>query len=68
MNSLKQKINERLDELQWMMEGNEHLKDKDRAIELIASLSKFWSVLREEDKDYVQCAQHAIEEGMEWNI
>ena len=68
MNSIRQKINERLDELQEMMESNQHLKDRDAAVDLVNSISKFYTVMREEDRDYLQCCIHAIEEEMEWNI
>ena len=61
-------INQRLDELQQLMEANQHLKTQELVYELTLEISKFWSVLSEEDRDYVQCAQDAIEEGREWNV
>lgn len=66
--TVREKINTRMDELQEMMESNLHLKDPDRVMAHTWTISKFWSVLSEEDKDYVQCAQHAIEEQTEWNV
>ena len=63
---LREKINHRLDTLQEMLENNEHL-DKPQAAEgLIYRISPFWSILSEEDRDYVQAAQHAIEDGVKW--
>ena len=47
---------------------NYHLKNPDEVYELTTQISKFWSVLSEEDKDYVQAAQYAIEEKQEWKI
>lgn len=64
--SLKEKINNRLNDLQLELESGNHLTDSDRVVELIDSISKFWSVLSEEDKDYIQAARHAIENRMEW--
>ena len=49
-----------------MMEANEHLTDPDKAIGLTHRISPFWSILSEEDREYVQCAQDAISEGWEW--
>ena len=63
---LREKINHRLDTLQEMLENNEHL-DKPRAAEdLINRISPFWSILSEEDREYVQVAQDAVEEGWKW--
>ena len=65
---LQQKINERMDDLQAAMENDEHLKDPERIYEITTSVSKFWSVLSDEDKDYIQCAQHAIEDKLPWGV
>ena len=64
--SLKQKINLRLDTLQNLMESNYHLQDPTKVYELILNISKFWSILSEEDREYVQGAQYAIEDKMIW--
>lgn len=68
MESLREKIDQRIDLLQQMMEANHHIKNPTRVYDLTLEISKFWSVLSEEDRDYVQCAQHAIEEEMEWRL
>ena len=66
--TVKDKIKERMDQLQEWMERNYHLEHPDDVIDLIQSVSKFWSVLSEEDKDYIHGAQYAIEEKMEWKV
>lgn len=66
--SLRDKINERMDELQKLMESNEHLSNPDKVELLIASVSKFWSALSEEDRDYIHGARYALEEKMEWKL
>ena len=63
---LRDKLNERLDLLQKMMESNEHLTNPEEAYALTMKISFAWSVLSEEDREYVQCAQDAITEGWEW--
>tara|TARA_B100001287_G_C22358341_1_gene378547 strand:- start:121 stop:342 length:222 start_codon:yes stop_codon:yes gene_type:complete len=65
---VQKKINERMDILQSWMEKNYHLKRPEVVKEHIESISKFWSVLSEEDRDYIQGCQYAIEEKMEWNL
>jgi hypothetical protein len=60
------KIKERMDKLQKWMESNYHIDHPNEVYELTTSVSKFWSVLSEEDRDYIQAAQHAIEDKTEW--
>ncbi len=55
-------------ELKNWMESNHHLKNKEEVYELTLNISKFWSVLSEEDRDYIQAAQYAIDKGIEWRI
>jgi len=61
MQNLKDKINQRMDILQDWMEQDYHLKRPEVVYDHTLSISKFWSVLSEEDKEYIQCAQDAIE-------
>ena len=63
---LREKINYRLDTLQEMLENNEHLDKPKAAEDLINRISPFWSILSEEDREYVQVAQDAVEEGLKW--
>ena len=65
-NALLKKIEERMDMLQAQMEDNVHLENENTVIATIDSLTKFWSVLSEEDKDYILDAQTAIDDGMKW--
>jgi len=66
--SLRVKIKERLDNLQMMMESNQHLHNNAEVEDLINEISKFWPGLKEEDRDYIQAARFAVEEKLEWNI
>jgi len=65
---LRQKIKSRLDYIQELMESNYHLEHIDEVYDLTLEVSKFWSILSEEDREYIQCAQDAIEEGRSWNV
>lgn len=64
--TVKEKIEQRLNELQSILENDQHLQEPEKTNELIDSISKFWSVLKEEDKEYIQSARYAIEHGKEW--
>ena len=61
MQNLKDKINQRMDILQNWMEQDYHMKKPEVVYDHTLTISKFWSVLSEEDKDYIQCVQDAIE-------
>lgn len=66
--SLRDKIKTRMDGIQDMMESNVHLENPIKVEEAIAGVSKFWSALSEEDRDYIHGARFAIEEKMEWKV
>ena len=55
-------------ELKNWMESNHHLINKEEVYELTLNISKFWSVLSEEDREYIQAARYAIDKGIEWRI
>jgi len=65
---LTEKITQRMDDLQRMMENNIHLTNPDKVEIQISSVSKFWSALDDEDRDYIHGARHALEEKIEWRI
>jgi hypothetical protein len=66
MSDLRTKINLRLDELEDMMNSNQHLTEPELVSEKADSIGKFWSVLSDEDKDYVDGVRWAIEEKVVW--
>lgn len=68
MSELKEKINNRMDVLQKMMEDNFHLQDPQAVNKQIESVSKFWPALSDEDRDYIHCSKDALTEQKEWNI
>ena len=65
---MQEKITKRMDILQNWMENNYHLKRPEVVKEHIQTISKFWSILSEEDRDYIQGCQYAIEEKYEWKL
>lgn len=67
-NPIEKKIKQRMDILQGWMEENYHLKRPEVVLEHIETISKFWSVLQEEDSDYIQGCRFAIDSQMEWNV
>ena len=68
MSNTKNLINTRMDHLQKLMEGQAHIDRPEYTLDIISSVSKFWSVLSDEDKDYIHCATYALENKKQWNI
>ena len=65
---VRDKIKSRMDHLQQLMEGNNHLDRPEYVLDVVESVSKFWSALEEEDKEYIQIASDCIRKGTEWNV
>ena len=61
---LKERIQHRLDRLEICMKENK----RDKAAALVPEISKFWSVLSEQDKEFIQCVRIAIDEGIDWKV
>jgi hypothetical protein len=63
---LKEKIQIRLDQIEMLMKKDYHLKNPDEVYNQTLHVSKFWSILSEEDRDFIQGVQSSIEEGWSW--
>jgi len=68
MSDLRTRITNKMDHLQTLMEANTHLDRPEYVSDVIDSVSKFWSVLSDEDKDYIHCSRYAIEEKSKWEV
>jgi len=66
MNQLRKKIENRLKELELLMDNNIHLEDQEQILQLIQSISKFWNILEEGDRDYLEAARYACEWQKIW--
>ena len=68
MSNTRNLIKTRMDHLQELMEGQAHIDRPEYTQDIIDSVSKFWSVLSDEDKDYIHCSRDALENKMEWKV
>ena len=68
MSKVREKIKRNFDDLQAAMESQKHLDSKDinEVLALIESCSKYWRVLDEEHRDYLNAVRYAVEEDMPW--
>jgi hypothetical protein len=60
------KIEQRLDALESVLKQQRHISEPDEVLEIIASITKFWAALSDEDRDYVNAAKYALEEQRPW--
>ena len=68
MSKVREKIKNNFDDLQAAMESQKHLDSKgiNEVLALIESCSKYWRVLDEEHRDYLNAVRYAVEEDMPW--
>lgn len=70
--TIKEKIKNRLDELEASLKAGKHLLEcasEEEMLEvykLTESISKFWLILSDDEKDFIQCARIAILEQKSW--
>ena len=69
MNTLRTKIKTRFDDLTTAMEAQKHLSDGEDFIEvitLIESITKFWTILSDGERDYVNAVRLAVHDQVPW--
>lgn len=70
--TIRAKIRSRLDELEENLKAEKHLLEHAgdgeflECYKLIESISKFWRILTDEEKDFIQVARIALLEQHEW--
>ena len=48
------------------MKGQAHLDRPEYTTSVIESITKFWSILDDADRDYIQCVSLVVEEKARW--
>jgi hypothetical protein len=70
--TIREKSRSRLDQLERELKNGKHLLEhssEDEMLEvykLTESISKFWQILSDDEKDFIQCARIAILEQKPW--
>ena len=64
--NLREKIQERLDGLQGLMESQTHLENPELVTEKLESVTKFWSVLSEEEREFIAAVRLSIQANIHW--
>ena len=64
--TIRQRIEDRLNLIEQMLISQMHLSDPSEVLDALASVSKFYSVLTEEQREFIQAARLAVDEQKEW--
>lgn len=68
--NVRMKIQTRLDTLEAQLKAGEHLRSAEGVIAVLTAIdavSKFWRVMTDEERDFVNAAKIAVEDGLEWS-
>lgn len=61
-------VNEKMNELEQSLLNQDHLNNPIEFLIQLVSLSKYFHLMSDEDRDYVNCAKEALEDQIEWRI
>ena len=62
----KKEITKQFDELEAMMNAQKHLTHPEEVHSKLNQINYKWQFITDEDRDFYQGCQFAIEHGMEW--
>ena len=66
--SIRQRIEDRLNLVEQMLISRKHISDPAEVLDALASVSKFYSVLSEEQREFVQAARWATDSRNVWKL
>ena len=66
--TILEKIEIRMKTIQMQMEANIHLNAPESVMENIIHVSKFWVLMNDEDRDYIQAARYYVQNRKRWEI
>jgi hypothetical protein len=64
--NIRERIQVRLDELAKLLETQSHIHAPELVTEKLESVAKFWSILSEEEREYVSSVRFALREQTQW--
>ena len=70
MSQILEKLNSIMDQIQAIMESDPraHIPPSDELLELLRRANIYFAHMDDENRDYFQYVNHAIEEETEWNV
>ena len=70
MSKIHDKLNGIMDQIQAIMESDPraHIPPSDELLELLRRANIYFAHMNDENRDYFQYVNHAIEDETEWNV
>lgn len=65
--SVREKIKDRLDEIESLMKQQKHLENPLLIYDKLPDVEKFWSIMSEDDKEFIAAVRFAIEIKIKWD-
>jgi hypothetical protein len=66
--TIQDTINDKLNQLEQSLLNQDHLNNPIEFLIQLVSLSKYFHLMSDEDRDYVNCAKEALEDQIEWKV
>lgn len=66
--TIRERIQTRLDELASLLESQSHIHAPELVTEKLESVTKFWSVLSEEEREFVSAVRIAKNDQIHWKV
>ena len=66
--TIQDTINNKLNQLEQSLLNQDHLNNPIEFLIQLVSLSKYFHLMSDEDRDYVNCAKEALEDQIEWKV
>ena len=70
MNKVREKIKDTFDQLEVVMADQRHLDIQNglfkEVLPLVAKASKYWRILDDEHRDFLNCVRYAIQNSKRW--
>ena len=66
--TIQDTINDKLNQLEQSLLNQDHLNNPIEFLIQLVSLSKYFHLMSDEDRDYVNCAKTALEDQIEWKV
>ena len=61
-------VNEKLNELEQSLLNQDHINTPIEYLTQLVSLSKYFHLMSDEDRDYIHCAKTTLEDQIEWKV
>jgi hypothetical protein len=66
--NVRERIQSRLDEISKLLETQSHIHAPELVTEKIESVAKFWTILSEEEREFIAALRIAKNDQIQWKV